>query len=140
MVGHLIGARCLLQSGWTKGKYEREDPFGTKYCLVGALRAASAPPQAYRELVITLGKTPSRWLSRDAFRLVWFNDRAKRRHEDILDLIDRTLVRLWAMDIGKEEPARVVTPEEEPVPSKMPIPEPKPEPAPVSPLPEHVPA
>src|ERR1044071_2293731 len=93
----LIKARALIQKGWVKGAFECHDEQSNKYCIVGALRAVSAPysydyaqaiqvlahalPSAYKAYVADVGSGC----------LMGFNDAGGTKQKDVLALFEKAI-------------------------------------------------
>jgi hypothetical protein len=90
IVQKLTEARALIAQGWCQGDYYEDSDCGTKYCAVGAIRAA-AEDQSYFYCLDYLGQTLAFMIGSGRYNVPNWNDAPGRTQQEVLALYDRAI-------------------------------------------------
>lgn len=89
IVQKLTEARALIEQGWCQGDYYEDSDCGTKYCAVGAIRAA-AEDQSYFYCLDYLGQVLG-MITASLCNVPNWNDAPGRTQQEVLALYDRAI-------------------------------------------------
>lgn len=119
LVEDLVAARALIEAGWTQGAGHRPAiPYlrrPDRYCVLGALRAATAPDSRERDYIIDELGFPAANHRHAAINevvkralpveITQWNDRKGRTKGDVLALFDALIqeARAWEVTNNEEE-------------------------------------